>query len=107
MPSWSQNRFTSKCGNEFSRIRLYAALILTILFPGITAHAAALQHSEAHPVQNAVRQGPLEDRVNSAPQRVLKLFGKDSTTNLSSHVATPAERVTLENALAQLTPFQR
>jgi hypothetical protein len=31
MPSWSQNRFTSKCGSEFSRIRLYTALILTTL----------------------------------------------------------------------------
>ena len=45
--------------------------------------------------------------MNSAPERVLKLFGKDSTPNRSSHVVTPAERVTLENALAQLTPFQR
>jgi len=107
MPYWNQNRFTSKFGIEFPRIRLSVPLILTTLFPGITAYAAAVQHSEAHPVQNAARQEPLEDRVNSAPERVLKLFGKDSTPNRSSHVVTPAERVTLENALAQLTPFQR
>jgi hypothetical protein len=45
--------------------------------------------------------------VNSAPEGVLKLFGKDSTPDLSSHVVTPAERLILANALAQLTPLQR
>jgi hypothetical protein len=84
---------------------LCAAVILATFCAGATAYAGTIkQQSDAPPVAH---QDPLEDRASSAPESLLERFGKDLNVKVSAHVITPGERLTLTNALAQLTPFQR
>ena len=75
---------------------------------GIIAFAAISQpQSDVAPMHEVVRQNPLEDRVSSAPESLLKRFGNQLNSNISTHAVTAVERAILVNALAQLTPFQR
>ena len=83
-------------------------VISAILCGGIPAYAAMIQEQpHVAPAHGVARQDPLEDRVSSAPEGLLKRFSKELNVNVSAHMVTPGERITLANALAQLTPFQR
>jgi hypothetical protein len=85
-----------------------SAVILATFCVGITAYAGAIQpQTDVPPAQSVAHQDPLEDRVSSAPDKLLKRFSDELNVKLSAHAVTPAERVILTNALAQLTPFQR
>ena len=87
---------------------LRSAVILMTFWAGIAAHADTIQQkADSPPVPNVSRQEPLEDRVSSAPESVLKRFSNELGVNVSAHTVTPDERIILVNALAQLTPFQR
>lgn len=84
------------------------AVILMTFWTGIAACAGTIQQqSDSSPVPNAVRQESLENRVSSASESLLKRFSNELNMNVSAHTVTPGERITLVNALAQLTPFQR
>jgi hypothetical protein len=83
---------------------LWSAVILATFCAG-TAYAGTIkQQSDTPPVAH---QDSLEDRVSSAPEGLLKRFSNELNVPLSAHTVTPAERVILVNALAQLTSFQR
>lgn len=87
---------------------LRSAVILMTFWAGIAAYAGTIQQQGDTPaVPNLSRQESLEDRVSSAPESVLKRFSNKLNVNVSVHTVTPAERIILVNALAQLTPFQR
>lgn len=84
---------------------LCSAVILAAFCAVVTAYAGTIkQQSDAPPVAH---QDPLEDRVSSAQEGMLKRFSDELNVSLSAHTVTPAERVILVNALAQLTPVQR
>lgn len=86
---------------------LCTAVILAALCAGFIAYARVPQQdSGTLPAQNVAPQCPLEDRVQLAPEGLLKQFGKQLNVNLSAHVVTPAERIILANAFVQLTPVQ-
>jgi hypothetical protein len=87
---------------------LRSAVILMTFWTGIAAYAGTIQQqADTPPVPNDSRQVPLEDRVSSAPESVLKRFSNELDVNVSAHTVTPDERIILVNTLAQLTPFQR
>jgi hypothetical protein len=87
---------------------LRSAVILMTFWTGIAAYAGTIQQqADTPPVPNDSRQEPLEDRVSSAPENVLKRFSNELDVNVSAHRVTPGERIILANAFAQLTPFQR
>ena len=89
-------------------VSLCSAVILAAFSVGIAAYASTIQQqSDVPPVQNVVHQDALEDRISSAPDRLLERFSDELKVKLSAHVVTPAEGVILTNALAQLTRFQR
>ena len=83
-----------------------AAVISAILCGGIPAYAAMIQEQAHLAPAHDVAQDPLEDRVSSAPESLLKRFSNELNVNVSAHIVTPGERITLANALAQLTPLQ-
>lgn len=84
------------------------AVISAILCGGIPSYAAMIQERPlVAPAHHVARQDPLEDRVSSAPEALLTRFSKELNVNVSAHMVSPGERITLANALAQLTPFQR
>ena len=85
---------------------LRSAVILMTFWAGIAAYAGTIQQQGDTPaVPNLSRQESLEDRVSSAPESVLKRFSNKLNVNVSVHTVTPAERIILVNALAQLTLF--
>jgi len=87
---------------------LRSAVILMTFWTGLAAYAGTIQQqADTPPVPNDSRQEPLEDRVSSAPESVLKQFSNELDVNVSAHRVTPGERIILVNAFAQLTPFQR
>ena len=87
---------------------LCSAVILATFSVGITAYAGTIQQqSDVPPVQNVAHRHRLEDRVSSAPNKLLERFSDELNVKLSAHLVTPAEGAILTNALAQLTPFQR
>ena len=81
-------------------------VISAILCGGIPAFAAMIQEQTHVAPAHDVAQDLLEDRVSSAPESLLKRFSNELNVNVSAHIVTPGERITLANALAQLTPFQ-
>jgi len=90
------------------KISLRSAVIFATFCVGITAYAGTIQQqSDALPVPNVAHQDPLEDRVSSAPDKLIKWFSDKLNVKVSAHTVTPAEQAILANALAQLTPFQR
>jgi hypothetical protein len=83
-------------------------VIVATLCAGITPLAGISQsQSNVAPVQEVATQTPLEDRVNPAPEDLLKRFSDQLNVKLSAHIVTPAEQAIVTNALAQLTPLQR
>jgi len=87
---------------------LRSAVILMTFWTGLAAYAGTIQQqADTPPVPNDSRQKPLEDRVSSAPESVLKRFSNELNVNVSAHRVTPDERIILVNAFAQLAPFQR
>lgn len=89
-------------------MNLRSSVILAAFCVGITAYAGTIQQqSDTPPVQNVAHQDALEDRVSTAPDRLLKRFSDALNVKLSPHLVTPAEGGILTNALVQLTPFQR
>jgi hypothetical protein len=103
-------RSNGKLGFNLARelnISACPAVILATFCFGITAYAGTIQQSDVSPLQNIAHQYPLEDRVSSAPEELLKRFSAELKMKLSAHIVTPAERAIVTNALTQLTPFQR
>jgi hypothetical protein len=92
----------------YLEMSLRSAVIVMTFWTGTAAYAGTLQQlADTPPVPNVSRQEPLEDRVSSAPESVLKRFSNELGVNVSAHTVTPDERIILLNAFAQLTPFQR
>jgi hypothetical protein len=90
------------------RMGLCTVTVLATFCAGMNAYAGAVQHrSDVLTAQNVAHRDRLEDRVGSAPESLLKRFGKELNVNLSAHVVTPPERMIVADALEQLTPFQR
>jgi hypothetical protein len=82
-------------------------ILVVVLGAGITSLFGISQpQSNLASVQEAAPQTPLEDRVSSAPEDLLKRFRDQLNANLSAHVVTTAEQATVANALTQLTPLQ-
>jgi hypothetical protein len=103
-------RSNGKLGFNLARelnISACPAVILATFCFGITAYAGTIQQSDVSPLQNIAHQYPLEDRISSAPEELLKRFSAELKMKLSAHIVTPAERAIVTNALTQLTPFQR
>ena len=73
-------------------MNLRSSVILATFCVGITAYAGTIQQqSDAPPVQNVAHQDALEDRVSTAPDRLLKRFSDALNVKLSPHLVTPAE----------------
>jgi hypothetical protein len=87
-------------------MRKHRILIVMTVSALVVPSAGALQQSEALSVRSPARQEPLEDRVKSAPEDLLKRFRDQLNVKLSAHIMMPAEQAIVANALAQLAPLQ-